>query len=141
VNQSIVDFSDPAAKARFCNDARKLDGRWRVEMRRYRARRSDRQNAAYWSMVVPILADYITAEWGQLCTHDDAHEIIKASILPKRFVNPRTGEEVTVGGSSAALDTERFSVFFDQARQMVTELTGIEIADPDPLHHLTKQPA
>lgn len=132
--KTVVNFSNPVEVARICNDLRRLAGAWSVEVKRYRAGRTNKQNAAYWSMVCPVLADWITENWGQTCTPDDAHEILKSSLLRKRVTNPATGETLEFCGSTARLNVEEFSGFFDAARELVFKLTGVEVPDPDPAY-------
>ena len=130
--KSVIDFSNPVESARFRQDSYKLEGRWTVELKRYRATRSNQQNRAYWGMVVPVFADWLTAQWGYLHTPEDAHHELKLLVLGRDVVNPHTGEVKRIAPPTHTMTTEQFSDFFERARAEVERLTGRHIDDPDP---------
>lgn len=132
MSKSAINFADPVEKARFCNQARQLDGVWTVEFKRFRAGRTGKQNRTYFGLVVSAFADYLTEQWGYEHTHDDAHMELRKAILGKHIIHPETGEAKMVYPSTTTLNTAQFSEFFERARAMVEELTGVPIADPDP---------
>lgn len=128
----VIDFDNPREKALFIDGARRLQGKQRVDIVRYRPRRSDNQNAAYWPMVCEPFADWITANWDDPCTPEQAHEILKATFLQKQKTNPATGEYFSFVQSTAELDTAGFGEYFDRCRNLLAEMCGIIVEDPDP---------
>jgi hypothetical protein len=139
MSKSTINFSDPVAKARFCNQARQLEDEWDVEFKRHYAGRTNKQNRTYWGMVVTAFADYLTEQWGYEHTTDDAHIELRKAILGKEITNPHTGEVKMVYPSTTKLSTAQFSEFFERARAMVEELTGVPIPDPDPRYREKRQ--
>jgi hypothetical protein len=102
--KSAINFTDPVAKAKFCNQARQLDGVWTVEFKRYRAGRTLKQNNAYHALIVPIFADWLTAEWGCEHTHDEAHMEIRKTILGREIIHPETGLSKMICSSTTKLN-------------------------------------
>jgi hypothetical protein len=94
-------------------------GRYVVTCERWRARRSDSQNAYYWGVVIPLLAE-VTGYTG-----DETHEALKA-----HFLMDRTGKLPKVR-SSAALDTKEFSEYVETIRNWAAAEMGCNIPGPD----------
>lgn len=131
----FLDADNPVEVAKHCNNVRRLKGKWRGEYKRYRNTRSNKQNNAYHDLIVPILADWITENYGTECTHDEAHNHIKQAILSRSIVSSKTGEIIQLTASTTELDTMQFWDFFEKARELVEELTGCpKIPDPDPAY-------
>jgi hypothetical protein len=131
VNQ-VIDFDDPTQKGLVLSRIRPLEGKWRLELVRYRPRRSDRQNAAYWPLVVEPFADYLTSEWGEYTSPETAHEILKQNLLRRRMVNKATGETLEYVGSTTELDTAEFSDYFERCAEFLAQNCGITVQNPDP---------
>lgn len=130
----IIDFDRPQEKALLIDGLRRLAGKHRVDVVKYRPRRSDRQNAALWPMINEPFADWVTQHWGQPCTPEQAHQILKVTLNPVTFTNPDTGELVEVPGSTADLDTAGFSEYFERCRDFLAKHCDIIVDDPDPCY-------
>lgn len=132
MSKSRINFSDPVAKAQFCNQARQLEDVWTVEFKRFYAGRTLKQNNAYFALVVPAFADYLTEQWGYEHTDEAAHIELRRAILGKEIIHPETGEVKMVFPSTTKLSTIQFSEYDARAREFVERLTGQKIAEPDP---------
>jgi hypothetical protein len=90
--------------------------------------RSLRQNAYWWSVVIPLFAEHCGY------THEETHETLKAALLPQHhLLADRNGEilrEVVTPGSTAVLTTQQFNELIERAQQLGAEL-GIVIPDPN----------
>lgn len=130
--KAIVDFDNPKEAAIFHKGTRLLRGKKRIEILNYRPRRSDRQNNAYWDMVCEPFADWLTIEWGEPFTKEDAHDQLRRQFLRKDCVHPVTGEVAERVRSTTELDTAEFSEYFDRCRDLLAQMCGIIVEDPDP---------
>jgi hypothetical protein len=82
--------------------------------------RSLSQNAYYWSVVIPLLAE--------CCGYEDEemHDALK-----HRFLRDRANEKggLVLVKSSAALNTAEFTEYIEQCRRLAAEM-GVAIPDP-----------
>ena len=129
----IIDLSDRAAKQLLLVDIGRRQGWHEIRIKkRYRVR-TNPQNRAYWGMVVPALQQALTESQGQPHTDEQAHAILKARFLAvdTRIVNDLgMVERVRYVRSSATLDVQEFSEYFDLCRDWLSEFWGIVIPDP-----------
>jgi hypothetical protein len=99
----------------------RLEGR-QVALRvtRHHHSRSLSQNAYYWGVVIPLLAECCGYE------DDEMHHALK-----HRFLRDRANEKggLVLVKSSAALNTREFTEFIEQCRRLAAEL-GVAIPDP-----------
>jgi len=71
-----------------------------IVIRKHKSKRSLEQNSYYWSVVVPILADYIGHD-----NPEDCHEDLKLQFNP---VQSKLDPAKMIGGSTTKLSTEEF---------------------------------
>lgn len=128
--KAVVDCDNAALRARLGAYVERLRGRQRIEIVRYRPRRSDRQNAYYWPCIVEPFAQWLSEHWGENFTADDAHAILKGRLLVREFVDPATGELFSRVGSTADLTTLEFSQYVDRAKQLLLEYCEIAVPPP-----------
>lgn len=127
----VIDPTNERDIARIVGVLRGIKGCVRVEACAYRPRRSDRQNAWYWGCIMPIAARALTDSQGETFDSETAHEFFKSLFLARPVVNRETGELITnIVGSSAVLDTVRFTDYVEQVRQWLAEYLGVEVPDP-----------
>lgn len=110
----MIDMSNTTAKSEFINSVRGLQGIYRVEIVKYRKRRSLVQNRLYWRNYATPFMEYLNDQ-GAAITKDDAHEILKARFLAaSKTIIDKNGEEKIVRyvRSSRTLDTAEFSLAF-----------------------------
>ena len=101
-----------------------------VIIRKRRSKRSDRQNAWYWSQILELLSE----RTGH--TPDELHEYCKARFIPKRLAicdgNGVVIDDRVVGGSTTKLNREQMADFCEEIRRWAAEDLGLVIPDPDP---------
>jgi hypothetical protein len=84
--------------------------------------RSIKQNAYYWSAVLPIIA----ADTGH--TVEELHEVFKGMFLPKKIIDYR-GKETAIDGSTPEQGTIEFTAYLENIRAEAASM-GINIPDP-----------
>lgn len=98
--------------------------------------RSLKQNNFFHAVVVPLLADYWGLDAAMKAEFEEAKDLIKLHCNAKtvEIVNKTTGEvrEVTIGGSTSALNKEEWGLFIDRCQRWAAIEFGVVIPDPDP---------
>ena len=131
--ESIIDFDDGRAKADLLNRLRGLRGKHRVEIVKYRRRRSDRQNRYYWPCFVAPFGHFMR-EQGENLTDLQCHEILKRMFLRKTAVNWQTGDAFDFTQSTADLNTHDFNQYLDACAVWLADSLGIIVPDPADYH-------
>ena len=107
------------------------DGKYLVTIKSIK-KRSLPQNKYYWSVVVPMVKDGLRdAGYNDIKTNEDAHEILKHLFLKKTITSEKTGEEITIAGSTAKLQTTEFNQFLEDIWQWASEYLNISIPQPN----------
>lgn len=88
-------------------------------------KRSRRQNAYYWGVVVPIYADYVGEE-----DPDDAHEDLKAEFSWSETFVDKQGREHRKIKSTAKMTTEEFSQYLERI-WLWADKEGLRIPRPN----------
>ena len=128
--ERVVDMSIPKDAAAFINALRKLRGRYRFDIRKHRARRSDRQNRYYWPCFVHVLGGYLRDQ-GETTTDNEAHEILKHKFLQMSVMaDHATGEMVEYTRSTTELDTSEFNEYLDRCAHWLSDFFGIIVPEP-----------
>ncbi len=125
--QEVIDFNNPTQTRLIHDYLRALKGPHRVEVKRYRPRRSDRSNRYYWVAIVHPFAEWMSEQYGEHFDDDDAHQLLKRTHLTRRIKHPKTGKVVEVIGSSAALDTAAFTEYVDKCVKLLADYCGITV--------------
>jgi hypothetical protein len=124
----IADMSDRAIKSKVMAQVGAFQGEWRIEAKRYRPRRTDRQNRYYWPCFVNAFGEYLR-EQGNDLSNDQAHEILKAKFLRVAVVDQQTGERFVFVRSTTTLNTVEFNEYLDKCAATLAEI-GITVPDP-----------
>lgn len=139
--ETIVNMSDAKMKSRVLNRMRLLRGKYRIEVTKYRPRRSDRQNRYYWPCFVAPFAEFLRDQ-GEHVTDEEAHEILKHKFLRKTTIAPTTGEELEyVRPTTTTLTTSEFNEYLDRCAHWLADMFGIEIPDSTDYHEREPQTA
>lgn len=124
----IGDMSDPHFKQRMIAHVGSLRGVQRIEITRYRSRRTDRQNRFYWPCFVAPFADWLREQGNDGLYDEDAHGILKAEFLKVQvFTNGRRRVWVR---STTDLTTVEFNLYLDRCAEMLARECGIVVPDP-----------
>jgi hypothetical protein len=129
--QVVIDMTRPAEKQMILEFVRKLDGMHRVEIVKYRPRRTDSQNRYYWPCVVQPFADFLRAQ-GQTITDEQAHDLMKAKFLTISVINPGSGEVIGERvRSTTELKVEEFGEYLEKVMAWLADMFGIECPIPN----------
>ena len=98
-----------------------LEGK-KIEMtlEKYKTQRSLRQNAYYWGVVIPIIA-----EWTGEYDHNSLHGALKKKFLTSRDIK---GLEIT--DSTTKQSTTEFEIYIEKIRMWLAE-DGIQVPEPN----------
>lgn len=88
-----------------------------------RENRSNSQNAYYWAVVLPAIAEYTGESVGRL------HEVMKVIFLGYQFITIG-GKEMAIPNSSAALDKAQFAAYVGQIMAWAATELGVAIPPP-----------
>ena len=124
----FVNFDEAHACNVFIIALRRLRGKYRIKITKYRLKRSDKQNKRYWAAIVAQFADWLR-EQGNEFTNLQAHELLKYRFLRKTFVDTKTGEALDYTRSTTELDTAEFNQFMDAAENWLAEFCGIIVPE------------
>ena len=105
------------------------DGDYTITIERRHATRSAAQNAWYWGVIMPAIADYTGY------TIDEVHEFCKKRFNAKQLtVADRHGvivEEERIGQSTTTLNKVTFGEYCERIRMWAAAELAIDIPDPD----------
>ena len=125
----ITDFDVEDDRATLWRTLKRLRGRHRVEIARYRKRRSDQQNRRYWGAIIRAFGDFLR-ENGESITDLQAHELMKHKFLRRTWVDTKTGEAHDYTRSTAELNTAEFTEYMDDCENWLAEF-GIIIEEDE----------
>ena len=113
------------------------DGKYELSIAKYKKKRSDCQNAYYWSVVIPMVAKHLTNKLrkegkikpDETVSTDDTHYMMKKYFIGCKKVNliDRV-EEIPL--STTTLSTLEFVEFTDRIKIHFSK-DGLVIPDPD----------
>ena len=124
-----IDFGNEAERHLLYKKLRQLRGVHRVEICKWRPRRSDAQNRFMWPCIVKPLGDFLR-EQGEQVTDDHCHEMLKHKFLRCEYTDSKTGEVITYTKSTTELNTDEFSIYAEQCMQWLAEVFGIICETP-----------
>lgn len=98
----------------------------------HRKRRSNPQNAYYWSLVLPCALQGFTDAGHSGLTVDDIHEYFKDKYLTKGkdISNPITGEVRTVSKTTTILSTTEMMDYINEIARFCAEMLNVVIPEP-----------
>ncbi len=120
-------LSDPVVKGNLLSQIRELDGLYRIDIKKWRPRRSDRQNRFYWPAVVQAFHIWLLNE-GHSITIDEAHEMLKYKFLSTELADTVTGE--IIGSrvrSTTSLQSDEFADYLENCIRFLAEFCGIAV--------------
>lgn len=106
------------------------DGKYLVTIKSIKGR-SLLQNAYYWAVCVPLVQQgLIDAGYNEVKSPQDAHEIMKHLFLKKTMHSEKTGDEIVISGSTAALRTVEFNTYLEEIWQWAATYLNVSIPAP-----------
>lgn len=124
----VLNLDDIETKRRLMSKIGTLRGLHEVTIKARKRTRSLDQNAYYWAAIVTPFAAWLTEEWGETISVDQAHLQLKIAIMGmKTKVNTVTGEEMEIVPPSKTLDTKEFSEYVEKAIEFLARVAGIVV--------------
>lgn len=112
----------------FKEDVARFEGqKIKVELSQFKDTRSERQNAYYWGVVIPIFADHLGFPPKE---YRECHEYLKYERLPI-FIKTPAGETIRTARSSASLKTNEFEDYMADLRKWGAEEFALNIPEPN----------
>ena len=104
-----------------------------ITIERKRKKRSNPQNAYYWSVVIPILQQGLKDATGEVRDINSIHyQIVLPLLAPKReIVNTDTGEVISESMTSSEMTTTEFCEFIISIQKWGAEFLNVDIPSPN----------
>lgn len=97
-----------------------------LEIRRHN--RSNKQNAYYWGVVVPLVQEGIK-ELGHWLTTEETHDYLKKEFNPAEM-ELENGHCLMVPGSTTDMSTVDFMAYLEKIQFFAANMLGVPIPDP-----------
>ena len=133
VKESLIfNLDDLDVKRRLMSHIGTLKGVWTVSLKAHRAKRSLNQNDYYWAAFVTPFAHWLSQEWGETISTDQAHYELRKAILGfKEKVNERTGETMELVSGTRNKDVAEFGEYLDKCAEFLARFAGIVVLPPE----------
>jgi hypothetical protein len=102
-----------------------------ITIEKKKKKRSNPQNAYYWSVVLPMMQTGFYNNLGEHVGIQEAHEFLKGRFLFREVVNQELGEVIKLSKSTTELSTIEWEEYMDQIRTFATEFLNITIPLPN----------
>ena len=106
------------------------DRPYRITIHPSKPSKTMRQLGYYFSTHVEVFRRWLTEQWGENVTVQQAHLALKEKCLRKSIVNEKTGETIEYTGSVADLDVPEMSDYMEDCANFIAEFTGIPVPEP-----------
>lgn len=124
-------------KREFIRDLANFEGKEvTITIEKRKKRRSLKQNAYYWGVVVPMCKNGLL-EAGYKMTTEQVHEYLKANFNIVEIVNENTGEILKSVGSTSEMTTSQMMDYFAEIQRWSAEYLGVQIPEPNEQMSLT----
>lgn len=87
----------------------------------FKTKRSNRQNAYYWSVIIPEIRALLSDAWGKLLTIEMTHEFLKTTFNSEEFVDEDTGEIYKIPKGTSENNTAEQEMYHEMIRQFAFE--------------------
>ena len=102
-----------------------------VIFKKRKNKRSNNQNAYYWSCIVPIFINCIKEEWGEFWSSEDMHEFLKTNCNYEEVISEDTGLILRKTRSTTDNSTTEQEDFHEKCRRLAHDFFNTEIPLPD----------
>jgi hypothetical protein len=128
MKDQLVNMSEPRERGMLLDYLRTLEGMHRVNVVRFRPRRTDRQNRYYWPVFVQTFVDYLEAQ-GCKHTPQEVHEMFRHKFLQ---TNVKIVDEmwVNITRSTTELATAEFNKYLDDIAMWLADMFHIVLPGP-----------
>lgn len=118
-------------RKQFDNDLKMFNGQ-DVEIRitKKKRTRSLLQNNFYWGCIIPIVRDAIKQSGVANFNSEQTHELLKFKCNQIEYVNEKTGEIISVTGSTADLSAMEFIEYVGRIKEWVLDYLNVTIPEP-----------
>lgn len=132
----LIDLSNQEQRWRLISHLQTLRGMHRIEILRHRPRRTDRQNRYYWPGFVTPFASWLTEQYGEEVSADEAHEHLKGVFNSRELMDRQTGIKTKFVQSTTKLSTVEFNQYLDRCAQFLADFCGIVVPEPNVYHEV-----
>lgn len=94
-------------------------------------KRSNKQNAYYWSVIVVVMRNCIRTEWGDLWSLQEVHEFLKNNCNYEELINEETGEVIRRVKSTTENDTKAQEDYHEKCRRLALDFFNTKIPLPN----------
>ena len=131
---TVVNLDDRMVKRQLLTHLGALTGPWWVELKPWRPRRSNLQNAYWHAVIVKGFFEFLRTQDYSISKPEQAHYLLCAKLLPtETVVNKSTGEVMgDLVRTSSQLTTAEFTDLIDRALIYLADMFGIVLPLPDP---------
>jgi hypothetical protein len=107
------------------------DGRYTIEIKKYRKNKSHEQLGYYFSCVLPMFLSAAVEQGWELTTVEECDAWLKSMFAERDLINRNTAEIVKIPALKRNMSTTDFMVFVDQVRNYCAEYLGVYIPEPE----------
>jgi len=107
------------------------DGRYEIEIKKQKKKRSLDQNGYYWGVVVYFFIQGALDTWGEDIDSETAHAELKKHCNYKEVINVNTGEINKLPLPTKDLTTVEFELYQDKCRKFIYEWFNIIVPLPN----------
>lgn len=102
-----------------------------VTLHKKRNKRSNKQNAYYWGVIIPIMQNAIKNEYGEIYLVNEVHEFLKTNCNFKEIVKEETGQILRKVKSTKENNTKEQEEFMQRCRTLAKDFFNVEIPLPN----------
>jgi hypothetical protein len=106
------------------------DGRYTIEIKKYRKNKSQEQLGYYFSCVLPMFLSAAVEQGWELTTVEECDAWLKSMFAERDLINRNTAEIVKIPALKRNMSTVEFMTYVDQVRNYCSEYFGVFIPDP-----------
>jgi hypothetical protein len=107
------------------------DGRYTIEIKKYRKNKSQEQLGYYFSCVLPMFLSAAVEQGWELTTIEECDAWLKSMFAERDLINRNTAEIVKIPALKRNMSTTDFMVYVDQVRNYCAEYLGVYIPEPE----------
>lgn len=94
-------------------------------------KRSNNQNAYYWSLLIPLTQNAIKTEWGEIWSKEKTHDFYKLHFNYVEKVNETTSEVIKIPKSTTDNTTTQQEEFHSQIREFLKDWFNVTAPLPN----------